>query len=385
MSSKRRKLTTKRGRASEEPTPNFDLTRFFNESAAERFGTICKNRSFIKEKGFHHPDDFFRKTIANKGWRALCQPPRPATTSAIREFYANLSSHVVKKVRVRGVLVDFSTKAINQFYNLDPVPPEPFDRLHKRPDYPEVLRVLTNGQGAWKLNREGHAVHFQAKHLTYIPKVWHHFITSRLIPTTNVCEVTAKRALLNYAIIQDIPFDVRQVIEDAILHNRDAKMNLGHPFLIYGLCKQAGVPLDDNEAWIHLIMVKRDKPGVPRSEAVYDSGNEPSYEKELREYQAQFGPPADPQGAAVQTSSHPPLPPPSSPPPPPPPPQEEDPISPTTILEDPVLDLTARFKAYWDETQEHRVLISQDVEALRADMLTVLANQAAILRNQQAL
>ena len=184
----------------------------------------------------------------------------------VREFYANLASHVVKKDLVRRVLVDFSTKSINQFYNLHPVPPEPFDRLHERQDYPAVLRVLTNGQGAWKLNSEGHAVHFQAKHLAYIPKVWHHFIMSRLIPTTNVCEVTAKRALLNYAILQDIPFDVGQVIEDAILHNRDAKMNLGHPFLIYGLCNQVGVPLEDNEAWIHLIktiMVKRDMPGVP--------------------------------------------------------------------------------------------------------------------------
>ena len=97
-------------------------------------------------------------------------------------------------------------------------------------------------------NSEGHVVHFQAKHLAYIPKVWHHFITSRLIPMMNVCEVTAKHALLNYAIIQDIPFDVGRDIEDAILHNRDAKMNLGHPFLISGLCKQVGVPLEDNEA-----------------------------------------------------------------------------------------------------------------------------------------
>ena len=127
-------------------------------------------------------------------------------------------------------------------------------------------------------------MHFKAKHLAYIPKVWHHFITSRLILTTNVCEVTAKRALLNYAIIQDIPFDVGQVIEDAILHNRDAKMNLGHPFLIYSLCKRAGVPLEDNEAWIHhikAIMVKRDKPGVPRPEGMYYLGNEPSDEDEL--------------------------------------------------------------------------------------------------------
>ena len=269
MFGKRQKLPTKQGRDSEDLTSNFDVTRFVNEGAADRFSTICKNRSFIKEKGFHHPYDFFRKTIAAKGWRALCQPPHPAAMTMVREFYANLASHVVKKVQVRGVLVDISAESINQYYNLDHVPSEPFDRLYEQPNYPEIIRVLTNGRGEWKLNNEGHAVHFKAKHLAYIPKVWHHFITSRLILTTNVCEVTTKRALLNYAIIQDIPFDVGQVIEDAILHNRDAKMNLGHPFLIYGLCKRAGVPLDDNEAWLHpikAISVKRDKPGVPRPE-----------------------------------------------------------------------------------------------------------------------
>ena len=198
--------------------------------------------------------------------------------SVVREFYANLASHVLKKVQVRGVLVDFSAESINRFYSLEYVPSEAFDRLHEHPDYPEVIRVLTNGRGEWKINSAGHAVNFKAKHLAFIPKVWHHFITSRLIPTTNVCEVTAQRALLNYVILQDIPFDVGQVIEDAILHNRDAKMNLGHPFLIFGLFKQAGVPLDDNEAWLHpikAISVKRDTLGVPRPEGVYDSGHEP--------------------------------------------------------------------------------------------------------------
>ena len=108
--------------------------------------------------------------------------------------------------------------------------------------------MLTNGHGEWKLNSEGHTVYFKAKHLVYIPKVWHHFITSRLIPTTNVYEVTTKRALLKYAIIQDIPFYVGQFIEDAILCNKDENMYLRHPFLIYTLCKQARVPLEDNEA-----------------------------------------------------------------------------------------------------------------------------------------
>ena len=144
----------------------------------------------------------------NKGWWELCQPPRPAATSVVQEFYANLASHILKKVQVRGVLVYFSAESINHYYNLEPVNPKAYDRLHERPNYPEVLRMLTNGYGEWKLNSEGNAMHLKAKHLAYIPKVWHHFITSRLIPMTNVCEVTTKRALLNYAIIQDIPFDV---------------------------------------------------------------------------------------------------------------------------------------------------------------------------------
>ena len=164
----------------------------------------------------------------------------------------------------------------------------------------------------------------------------HHIVSH---PTTNVCEVTTKRALLNYAIIQDIPFDVGQVIKDAILYNKDAKMNLEHPFLIYGLCKQARVPLEDNKAWIHpikAIMVKKDKLGVPRPEEVYKSGNETFDEDDLRAYKSRFGIPVGAQGEVRQSSTQ---------PPPPQPSQEEDPVSPSTTLEDQVQDLIARFDA----------------------------------------
>ena len=310
----------------------------------------------------------------------MCQPPRPAAMSVVREFYANLASHVLKKVRVRGILFDFSAGSINSYYGLEHIPPGPFDQLREHPDYHEVIRVLTKGQGEWRINSAGHAVNFKAKHLAYIPKVWHHFITSRLIPTTNVCEVTAQRSLLNYAILQDIPFDVGRVIEDAILHNRDAKMNLGHPFLIFGLCKQAGVPLDVNEAWLHpikAISVKRDTPGVPQPEGVYDSGHEPSDEDELPDYRARYGFLGDTQEDIGQSSSR--------PPPPPQQPQATVPPSPSPDIEDQVLSLTERFDSLWDETQEHRVLVTQDMEALRADMRTVLANQAIIQQQQQTM
>ena len=83
MSSKKQKMTINRGRAREDPAHSYDHEKFVNESAAEKFGLISKNKSFIKEKCFHHPEDFFHKTIANKGWRALCQPHTPAAAMVV--------------------------------------------------------------------------------------------------------------------------------------------------------------------------------------------------------------------------------------------------------------------------------------------------------------
>ena len=67
MSSKRQNMTAKRGRVSKETASRYDHDKFVNESVAEKFSLISKNRSFIKEKGFHHLDDLIHKTIANKG------------------------------------------------------------------------------------------------------------------------------------------------------------------------------------------------------------------------------------------------------------------------------------------------------------------------------
>ena len=190
-------------------------------------------------------------------------------------------------------------------------------------------------------------MHFKAEHLDYIPKVWHHFIMSHLILMTNVYEVTTKRTLLNYAIIQDIPFDVGNAIEDEILYKKVAKMNLRHQFLIYGICKKAGVPLTSNEVWIHLIkdiVVKKNKSSVPRPKRVYDFGNEPLEEEELRAYPAMH----EGRDEVGRSSTQ----------PPPPTSHEEDDSIPFQPIEDQIHDLITRFDAFWDETQEHQISMS---------------------------
>ena len=56
----------------------------------------------------------------------------------------------------------------------------------------------------------------------------------------------------------------------------------------------------------------------------------------------------------------------------------EVPSSSTQPLADQIHALTTRFDAYWDETQEHRVALSQDMDALKAKMAIIHSNQDQI-------
>ena len=128
--------------------------------------------------------------------------------------------------------MSFYSEIVNRFYNLPNVNDEDYQRLFEIPDYGKIITSLTNGQAQWKKNSKGHAATFKAKHFLYVPRVWHHFITSQILPSTNVCKVTKEKATLNYVVLKDIKFNVGKIIEKAIWYNRDKKMNLGHPFLI---------------------------------------------------------------------------------------------------------------------------------------------------------
>ena len=46
----------------------------------------------------------------------------------------------------------------------------------------------------------------------------------------------------------------------------------------------------------------------------------------------------------------------------------------TQPLADQIHALTTRFDAYWDETQEHRVTLSQDMDALKAEIAIIRSN-----------
>ena len=49
----------------------------------------------------------------------------------------------------------------------------------------------------------------------------------------------------------------------------------------------------------------------------------------------------------------------------------EVPSSSTQSLADQIHAMTALFEAYWDESQEHWVALSQDMDSIRAEMATI--------------
>ena len=102
MCSKWQKLSSKKSRRIEDRMEDYDHENFVNVVASKKFTPISANCSFIKEKGFHHPEDLCRKTIVKKRWKALYQTPRPAAIKVVHEFYANLASDVVKKKKKKG-------------------------------------------------------------------------------------------------------------------------------------------------------------------------------------------------------------------------------------------------------------------------------------------
>ena len=76
----------------------------------------------------------------------------------------------------------FENDTIHAFYNLPKVDNQAYENLRKEPNYSDIINCLTNNQEKSKINHEGQVVNLKAKVLFYIPMIWHHFITSRILP-----------------------------------------------------------------------------------------------------------------------------------------------------------------------------------------------------------
>ena len=150
---------------------------------------------------------------------------------AVREFHSNLRFRVGSMVYVRVKWVDFSAITINQVYNL-----------------------VDNDSEAYSA-------------LKLVPNIWHKFIYATLKPSLHLSTVTRDKAILLYAIVQGIQFDVSHVIEQGIIESTQGRCTeaLIHPPLITKLCRTTEVPMHDSKEKAihrHLIPLPKSKEGV---------------------------------------------------------------------------------------------------------------------------
>ena len=153
-------------------------------------------------------------------------------------------------VFVRGVLVPFDDRSINEMYKLrDYKHGSKYKKLLDSPNYKNIVNLLIGGKGKWEVTKKNphHAIKRGA--LAEEAKVWFYFICSVIIPTRHLCTVSEQEAILLYAFLKGYKINMGMLIEESIkgYHHSNKRGLIPHPANITRLCFRAGVKGDWEE------------------------------------------------------------------------------------------------------------------------------------------
>ena len=191
------------------PLPE-DLEKFITYEAEWLYHESLYNSTFVQKCGFPTSNVYFTFMIENKGWTKLCEHPPPGIALVVREFHSNLRFREDLRVYVCGKGVNFDAATINRTYNTGP--------LFQNTYYEMMMRALTKGKCEWKQHPSTFEVTtFPMAALRSVPKAWYNFLCVTLKPSLHLSTVTKDKAILLYAIVKDIKFDLGYVIESGII------------------------------------------------------------------------------------------------------------------------------------------------------------------------
>ena len=178
---------------------------------------------------------FFNLTIQNCGWQTLCAPPIPGVAPVVREFHSNLPFKVDTTVFVQGRWVKFGAQAINWIYRLMDDGSAEYRALFADTDYERLMQKLTHSHGVWRRQPSmGDFTTFQMHSLTPVAKVWYNFLCVKIKPSMHLSIVMKDRAILLYAMITGLQFDIGSVIERGLIESTQGRCTgaMIHPSLI---------------------------------------------------------------------------------------------------------------------------------------------------------
>ena len=179
--------------------------------------------------------------------------------------------------------------------------------------------------------------------LTPVAKVWYNFLSVKIKPLLHLSTMTKDKMILLYTMTKGLQFDIGTVIERGLIETTHGRCTgaLIHPSLITKLCRSAEVQMLDSEEQVQQclpIPLPRVKFGSPDDDETDDDETDEDV-------------PAATPSTSNPVDGNP-----------------EVPSNSTQSLADQIHALTARFDAYWDESQEHQVALSQDMDSIWAEM-----------------
>ncbi|PIM97147.1 hypothetical protein CDL12_30385 [Handroanthus impetiginosus] len=136
---------------------------------------------------------------------------------------------------VRDKNINFSARNINSLFGTPSI-----DTLG---EVQEFLEDHPHWTPYWTLSRLNEPIHFPRTTLTFAADNWLRFVSARLLPSSHTSKVTRERAVMIYAILTDVPFDIGRFLHKSILKSAMGGLTVGlyHPSLITELCARAGL------------------------------------------------------------------------------------------------------------------------------------------------
>ena len=134
---------------------------FISKEAQELWNKILFDKEFVCERGFWKLISPFLEVIEKRGWGFFCEHKAPGFSALAREFYANMVGMKEDSVYVRGVLVPFGDRRINEMFKLrDLKHGSKYKKLVENPNYEKIRNMLTGGEGKWEVTKKNphHAI-----------------------------------------------------------------------------------------------------------------------------------------------------------------------------------------------------------------------------------
>ncbi|PIN13944.1 hypothetical protein CDL12_13431 [Handroanthus impetiginosus] len=138
---------------------------------------------------------------------------------------------------VRGKNINFSARAINSLFGTPSIDTlgELQEFLEDHPLLDTICELICRDNPLWTLSHLNEPIHFSHTKLNVVVDNWLRFISARLLPTSYTSEVTREHAVMIFAILIDVSFDI--VIWKSAMGG--LTVGLYHPSLITALCARA--------------------------------------------------------------------------------------------------------------------------------------------------